>query len=98
MLRLNPVFCFDGELSITCPCQVGVRQGDSLAPLLFAIYLSDLNTFLFKHCERLNLVPALASESIFDEKLLYYLKLYILMYADDTVVLAESEDEMQKNH
>ena len=41
-------------------------------------------------------MPALASEFIFDEKLLYYLKLYILMYADDTVVLAESEDEMQK--
>ena len=42
-------------------------------------------------------MPALASEFIFDEKLLYYLKLYILMYADDTVVLAESEDEMQKS-
>ena len=42
-------------------------------------------------------MPALASEFIFDWKLLYYLKLYILMYADDTVVLAESEDETQKS-
>ena len=87
----------NGELSNTFPCQVGVRQGDSLSPLLFAIYLSGLNEFLSEHCEGLKLVPALASEFIFDEKLLYYLKLYILMYADDTVVLAESEDEMQKS-
>ena len=87
----------NGELSNTFPCQVGVRQSDSLSPLLFAIYLSDLNKFLSEHCEGLKLVPALASEFIFDEKLLYYLKLYILMYADDTVVLAESEDEMQKS-
>ena len=87
----------NGELSNTFPCQVGVRQGDSLSPLLFAIYLSDLNKFLSEHCEGLKLVPALASEFIFDEKLLYYLKLYILMYANDTVVLAESEDEMQKS-
>ena len=35
----------NGELSITFPCPVGVKQGDSLSPLLFAIYLSDLNTF-----------------------------------------------------
>ena len=42
-------------------------------------------------------MPALASEFIYDEKLLYYLKLYILMYADDTVVLAESEGEMQRS-
>ena len=38
-------------------------------------------------------MPALASEFIFDEKLLYYLKLYILMYADDTVVLAEAMND-----
>ena len=87
----------NGELSNTFPCQVGVRQGDSLSPLLFPILLSDLNKIISEHCEGLKLVPALASEFIFDEKLLYYLKLYILMYADDTVVLAESEDEMQKS-
>ena len=64
----------NGELwSNTFPCQVGVRQGDSLSPLLSAIYLSDLNKFLSEHCEGLKLVPALASEFIFDDKLLYYL-------------------------
>ena len=87
----------NGKLFKTFPCQVGVRQGDSLSHLLFAIYLSDLNKFLSEHCEGLKLVPALVSEFIFDEKLLYYLKLYILIYGDDTVVLAESEDEMQKS-
>ena len=71
MLRLNLVF----SLLVNCliPCQVGDRQGDWLSPLLFALNLSNLNTFISKHCEGLKLVPAFASEFIYDKKLLYYL-------------------------
>ena len=38
----------------------------TLSPLLFAIYLSDLNAFIPEHFEGLQLVPALASEFIID--------------------------------
>ena len=40
-------------------CNVGVRQGENLSPLLFSLYLNDLEEFLaskrvggkrFKHC------------------------------------------------
>ena len=34
---------------IKFPCQTGVRQGDNLSPLLFAIYLHDLEQFYKIH-------------------------------------------------
>ena len=37
---------FNSTLSDPFPCQVGVRQGENLSPLLFAIYLNDFNAFL----------------------------------------------------
>ena len=36
----------DGQISDTFPCLVGVRQGENLSPLLFPIYLGDLQLFL----------------------------------------------------
>ena len=36
----------DGQISDTFPCLLGVRQGENLSPLLFSIYLSDLQLFL----------------------------------------------------
>ena len=37
---------YKNNLSNSFPCQVGVRQGENLSPLLFAIYLNDFNEFL----------------------------------------------------
>lgn len=31
-------------------CQVGVRQEENLSPMLFAIYLSDLEAYLSQRC------------------------------------------------
>ena len=39
----------DGQISDTFPCLVGVRQGENLSPLLFSIYLGDLQ-LLFTRC------------------------------------------------
>ena len=32
----------NGKLSDSFTCRTGVRQGDNLSPLLFALYLHDL--------------------------------------------------------
>ena len=82
---------FKNTLSETFPCQVGVRQGENLSPLLFAIYLNDFNVFLSKKYNGLTKT----TESISNE-LQIYLKIFCLLYADDTVVLAESAIELQK--
>ena len=34
------------ETSVFLHCQSGVRQGENFSPLLFAIYLNDLESFL----------------------------------------------------
>ena len=59
-------------------CYTGARQGESLSPLLFALYLNDLESFLkYNNVKNLSL-----SDNVFDN----YLKIQILLYADDTVI------------
>ena len=36
---------YKNNLSSPFPCQVGVRQGENLSPLLFAIYLKGSDKF-----------------------------------------------------
>ena len=68
-----------------------VRQGENLSPLLFSLYLADLNEFISRSCKGLEKIQEM-DQLVQDptEELVSYLKLYILMYADDTVLLAES--------
>jgi hypothetical protein len=37
---------FNGDLSETFSCQLGVRQGENLSPFLLSIYLNDLESFV----------------------------------------------------
>ena len=77
------------------PCKVGVRQGDNLSPLLFSLYLSDFQQFLSKKFNGVSLLPQDIIQGNIDEELNTLLKLYVLLYADDTVILAETEGELQ---
>ena len=81
----------NNELSEAFPCQVGVRQGENLSPLLFAIFLNDFKTFLSEKYEGLTKV----STSILGELDIYF-KIFCLLYADDTLILAESDTQLQK--
>ena len=80
-----------GKNSEHFSCNVGVRQGENLSPLLFSLYLYDLNEFILRSCKGLEKIQEM-DQLVHDptEDLVSYLKLYILMYADDTVLLAES--------
>ena len=80
----------NGFLSSTFMSEIGVRQGENLSPLLFSLFLNDLQT---------NMVAkgATGIELIDQSDLTIWLKLLILLYADDTVILSTDQTDFQKS-
>ncbi len=66
--------------SIWFTTESGVRQGDSLSPTLFAIYINDLT----KEMKQLNLGIPLNNDTI-----------CILLCADDIGIVADNEVQLQ---
>ena len=86
----------NGKLSDSFACNVGVRQGENLSPLLFAIYLNDFEMFLSNKYKGLDSFSHEASKYLSDDDVEMFLRLYVLLYADDTIIMAESPKELQK--
>ena len=75
------------RISETFSCSMGVRQGENLSPLLFALYVNDLQETLIEYnCNYLDFSDDLVNT---------YLRLLVIMYADDTVILCDSEQNMK---
>ena len=69
-------------------CENGVRQGENLSPILFSLFLNDLESHLLIQGGQ-----GITLNSDINE--LYWLKLLVLLYADDTILLAESASDLQ---
>ena len=61
----------------------GVKQGDVMSSILFSMYINDLATGI--HVKYLNCGVAVDD-----------MKVLILLYADDIVLIAPDEESMQK--
>ena len=67
---------------------IGVRQGENLSPLLFSIFLNDLAAFMSTNSEGIQI-------EFTAENIACYIKLYTLLYADDTILISESPEDLQ---
>lgn len=70
-----------GTFTETFRISAGVLQGEILSPLLFSMYLNDFERyFINSNCTSIEL---------------QMINMFLIMYADDTVLLAESPEGLQ---
>ena len=84
------------EISEYFDCKVGVRQGDNLSPLLFAIYLNDFEYYISRKYYGLKYLGQIINEELGDDDIELFIRMFVLLYADDTVILAENSSQLQK--
>ena len=73
---------FHGQHSDFYTCYKGLVQGEALSPLIFSFFVIDMETDLLQN----NIQPLEISE----------LNIFLLMYADDTILVPESAEMLQK--
>ena len=78
----------NGQTSIFFPCSTGVRQGENLSPVLFSLYLNDLESALIKNNNGV-VIDLLGNDAT------HFIKLLVLLYADDTVIIGENKHSFQ---
>ena len=85
----------DNEMSSLFECNIGVRQGENLSPMLFALFLNDFGHFLQDKCHGVDILPEQLNANAKQNEIQVYLKLFTLLYADDTLILSKSPDDLQ---
>jgi hypothetical protein len=78
----------NGQTSAFFTSFTGVRQGENLSPILFSLYLNDLDSVLSRDNNGIII-------DFHVNNALHFLKLLLLLYADDTVIFGENESTFQ---
>lgn len=78
----------NNEFSQFFKINCGVRQGENLSPILFSIYLNDLASYLQTGNDGIKIEnPSLEFDT--------YLQLFVLLYADDTIIVSDNPKSFQ---
>ena len=77
--------CSLGKFSDCFDSFAGVKQGEPLSPLLFILFLNDLTEELQVNVDL----------STFDNSIIEEFQKFVLLFADDTLLLANTADELQ---
>ena len=84
------------ESSDLFSCNNGRKTGRELIPLLFALCLNDFELFISKYYNGLCDLSNDIKSHLSNDDVEVFLKLFTLLYADDTIIFAESEIELQR--
>ena len=71
----------NGEKSDSFECKLGVRQGESLSPFLFAMYINDMEEVLSSDTNGITIND---------------IRVLLLFYADDCVLFSETPEGLQR--
>ena len=92
----------NSRISKTFPSNVGVRQGENLSPLLFSLFLNDFEYSISRRSadtiqyRGLPFISQLYEQEMQDlADIDVFFRMYCLLYADDTIIMAESDQELQ---
>ena len=82
---------YDNEYFDFFTCGNEPRKADFLFPFLFSLYLNDMERCF----ERNNVTGLITLSGELEQELGYYVKLFVIMYTDETALLAESASDLQ---
>ena len=90
-LDIKACVSINNETSLFFPSKCGIRQGDNLSPVLFSMFLNDLEDHMIA-----DRIPGITIDSN-NENSFIFIKIFILLYADDTVILADNPEAFQNS-
>ena len=81
---------YNGSLSAYFNCENGVRQGENLSPILFSMFLNDMQSYIESN-------GGIGIELTDNNHNMLWLKLLLLLYADDTVIMSDCPIDFQRS-
>ena len=78
----------NGAKSNYFSCYTGVRQGENLSPLLFSLFINDVESFFVD--TGLNILHL--DDNVYDN----LIKVFLMLYADDTAIFSNNAQGLQK--